>query len=145
MDVIKFSEEKSQLDLDKEAIEAHLLAMDEYQKLAAMKLNDSLDFFWSLTDERICALLNHYGIERVTIIFTGHAEKAGMMNALLAARGIDPVAKIGAKRELQVDPDTGIISLKPMAPIEQPADVIPETGPSPDPVPVEFPTEEPTP
>lgn len=138
MDIIKFSEEKTQLDKDKEAIEAHLLAMDEYLKLSAMKLNDSLDFFWSLSDERICALLNHYGIEKVTGIFTSHAEKAGMMNTLLTTRGIEPIAKIGAKRELQVDPDTGVISLKPIVPLAPPEELTPLTEPSPDPIPVDF-------
>ncbi len=138
MDIIKFTHDLGRLDRDKDAIERPLLAMDEYLKLAAMQLNAALDTFWSFPEERICAILNDYGIEQVTAIFTAHAEKAGMLNALLASRGIEPLARIGAARELQVDPETGVISLKPLPVPEPVVESLPVSDPYVDPVPVNF-------
>ncbi len=121
MNVIRFTHDRGRLDRDKDAIEQPLRAMDEYLKLGAMQLNAALETFWSFPDDRICAILNDYGIEQVTAIFTAHAEKAGMFNAMLASRGIGPVAKIGAPRGLRVDPETGVISLEPLpAPEDSP-------------------------
>ncbi len=118
-EIVKFGQHKSQIDIDEAAIEAELSGVDSCIIGAATRLNSALDRFWSFPDDRIEAILNHYGPVQVEAIFTQHAEKATMINALLAARGIEPQARVGAPREIVIDQATRTIKLKPQ-PVPEP-------------------------
>ena len=111
---IKFAHPSSQLEEDLRSMEQPLLLLDNCLNAAASHLNAALDRFWAFPDERIEAILNHYGPQQVEVIFTAHAEKAAMVNELLRARGLNPTTKIGASREIGVDPENGRMFLKPI-------------------------------
>lgn len=127
MSIIKFGIQGSQLEDDLRRIESPLTTLDSYLSLCAASLNEAMDVFWNLPDERIEAILNYYGPQQVEAIFAAHAEKAAMFNAILAARGLPPIARIGAAREIAVDPEPGVISLVPLPDpvIEEPAVTVP--------------------
>jgi len=128
-EVIKFGQHKDQAVIDEESIEASLQLFDNCMRAAANNLNAALNFFWSLPDDRLLALLNSYGPEKVNAIFTAHAEKAAMVNALLAARGLDPVAVIGATRDITVNPATGLFEIVVPPGPAAPEEALPEEPP----------------
>lgn len=116
---IKFAQPSSQLNEDLRSLEQPLLLLDNCLSAAAIHLNAALDLFWAFPDDRIEAILNHYGPQQVEAIFTAHAEKAAMVNALLESRGLAPTARIGAPREIMFDQESGRLYLKPVIPITE--------------------------
>lgn len=111
--MIQLTPSKTQLELDLEAIDAPLLRIEARTKANAQDLNQSLNTFWNLPEDRLLAVLNFYGPEKVLAIFDAHAKYAQGFNELLADRGIDEIAKIGKPRELIVN-DQGLFELVPL-------------------------------
>lgn len=115
MSTIKFTNEKSRLDNNLSTLEGFLTSMDTQVTGAAKQLNAALDWFWNRPDEEIEEILNFYGPVGVQQVFGQHAEKAAMLNAILSTRGLPQIAKIGAQKEVAVDPDTGMFSVVPLS------------------------------
>lgn len=113
----------TQLEQDLEAIDKPLQRIESRTRANAADLNQSLNTFWSLPEDRLLAVLNHYGPAVVNEIFTAHARNAEAMNALLADRGIEPIAKIGSVRELTlVDGVFGLVPLPEPEIVDLPID-----------------------
>lgn len=127
--MIKFNHTYTTLDKNKEKIEECLSLMDNCIIGAVINLNNAFDVFWGLPDNELLELLNDMGPTELQKVFVAHCTNALNLNALLAERGITDVSAIAqARRELTVDPNTGIISFViPTPPIveEPPVDVTP--------------------
>lgn len=86
-------------------------------KAIAYNINLSMDIFWNADDEILLEILNEKGVEEMQRIFTAHEENATNINKLLESRGVDPICKIGMRRNLKVD-EAGIFSIE--YPVEEP-------------------------
>lgn len=130
-DVIKFGLHKDQVILDEEMIEAELQGFDDCVAGASVRLNAALNKFWSLPDDRLCALLNAHGVvnvigseaaaalglpydgPEVEGIFPAHEARATALNEMRSKRGLTPLAEIGAKKQITINPSSGLFMVVP--------------------------------
>lgn len=110
--MIQILPEKTQLEIDLQSIDEPLGRVTARTRANAEDLNQSLDTFWNLPEDRLLAVLNYYGPSTVNNIFTAHARNAQNINALLADRGIGPIARVGATRELTIN-EQGLFEIVP--------------------------------
>jgi hypothetical protein len=93
---------KSQAQKDVEEINSTLRPVI-YNIIAAVHaLNNSRQFFWSLSDDRLNAMFAEIGTEKLQAVFENHKASSELLNELALRCGVDVVAEIGAMRKLQI-------------------------------------------
>jgi hypothetical protein len=102
--ILQLSPQKSQLELDLESINEPLIRIENRTKANVHDLNESIDKFWSLPDDRLLNILNILGPEKAQNIFNAQDSYAESFNSLLNDRGITNIlAKIGTQKELTIN------------------------------------------
>ena len=130
-DIIQFGAAKSQVQQDAEGIEECLKLFDNSISAASISLNSALNKFWNYPDDRLLALLNAYGPVQVLGsdeakaigipydgphvegIFPAHEARAIALNEMRTKRGLPPLAEIGAKKHVTINPGTGLFEMVP--------------------------------
>ena len=116
---MKITLEKTQLEKNLEAIERPLTLIENKIRACIYDLNESHRKFWSLPDDQLLELLNHFGPVRIGQIFTLHSANATAFNALLESRGVSSPRAIAVRgREIIVN-EQGLFELVPPV-IEEP-------------------------
>lgn len=104
---------KTQAQLDIESLENKVAKTLLSLKVAATQLNHAYNSVWSLSDDRLQALLQALvDANKFDEIFTLHAQSAASINALLVAAGEKAIAKEGAGREYTII--DGIVAIVPI-------------------------------
>lgn len=105
---------KTQTQLDIETLESRVFQTLLSLKAAAAQLNNAYDSVWSLSDERLQALMQTLvDAGKFEEIFTLHAQSANYINTILVGAGETPIAKTGAGREYTIS-ENGVVSIIPI-------------------------------
>jgi hypothetical protein len=112
---------KTSLENDLQMIEDSFTIITNYALASVHELNNILDKFWNLPDDRLLNILNSLGIEKVQNLFNTQDDYAQFFNSLLNNRGVSNVsAKTGKPRELIIN-NEGLFELVPLpTPVEPP-------------------------
>jgi hypothetical protein len=111
--MITFTSAPTQLEADLHAIEDPLILFDNCINAAADNLNQALDTFWNLPDERLLAVMNSFGPVRVQEVFAQHAKHATAIAEMQTERGKPVRVKIGQQRVVTFNPETGLFEIPP--------------------------------
>lgn len=111
--MITITETKTQLAADLDAINESLIRIENRTAANIHDLNISFDLFWGLPDERLLAVLNYHGVEKITAIFEAHYTYAQAFSGLLASRGVEgPTVNTARPRQITVNSE-GLFELVP--------------------------------
>ncbi len=99
---------KTPAEIRLQQIDEQLQLVENYAKGAAHSLNSAMDLFWETPDDILLEIVNSKGNAEMTHIFEAHYANANAINALLADRGIAPVATTGKRKPLEFNPETGM-------------------------------------
>jgi hypothetical protein len=122
---------KSQAQKDVEEINSTLYPIIQNIIAAIRALNNSRQFFWSLSDDRLNAMFAEIGTEKLQAVFENHKASAELLNELSLRCGADVVAEIGAMRKLKIV--DGLVQVEPEPEPQIKAEPEPEPQPQPEP------------
>lgn len=108
--MITITPTKTPVEIRLTLIDEQLQFVENYTKGASNALNCAMDLFWNTEDSLLLEILNAKGPTAVQEIFDAHERNAQALNALLADRGIAPMAKIGAQKQITVN-DQGLFEM----------------------------------
>jgi hypothetical protein len=108
---IVLTPEKTRLESNLERLESPLVLLSNKVASSVSDLNTAFNNLWTLSDEEILEIANHFGPQRMLEIFESHYRVGNYLNEICSLRGIENVSCITTKpRDFTVDPETGIIS-----------------------------------
>lgn len=82
---------KTQLEQDLDAIQAATDKTILVLSAASDSLNQTYKTFWNLPDDRLLAVLNYLGTEKVTEVFTEHNNTANALIASQEGQGVQAI------------------------------------------------------